>query len=89
MSRWNTHIRKKKPTLEEQRQQARAAQLEKCKQGQHAHTPTFRPGEQTCTACGIVVYCPLCLQHHHLAPSTSQQAYPLVCSEHRKVTVQA
>jgi hypothetical protein len=89
MSRWNSHPRKKKPTAQEQRAQQRAAQLEQCKRGEHRLTDTMRPGERLCLACGLVLYCPDCLQAANLAPLTNGRVFPLECSQHRKAEVQA
>jgi hypothetical protein len=46
-----------------------------CQQGRHTMSDTFRPGERVCLICGIVLYCPACLQHSNLSPITNGRAY--------------
>ncbi len=79
---------KKRPTAAQQRATARENALEQCRHGQHTTTPTFRPGETVCTTCGRVVYCPACLSESHLQPLLVH-AYPLLCTSHQEVEVQA
>jgi hypothetical protein len=80
---------KKKLTAAERKARERAAADRACQQGRHALTATLRAGEQLCAYCGVIFYCPACLQAHHFAPSKSAKAYALECSEHRKAEVQA
>jgi len=83
--KWTTT--RKRPTAAEQRATARAKALEQCKKGNHTTTATFRPGETVCTTCGMVVYCPNCLNDNHLqVPQV--HAYPIVCQTHKKAEVQ-
>jgi len=86
--RWATTIRKKQPTTAERRAAAREQALLDCQQGKHTSTPTFRPGETVCMTCGLVVYCPVCLDVHHLL-YPSAHAHPLTCSTHQHAGVQA
>jgi len=86
MSRWTT-IRKR-PSAAEQRVAAHEKALEQCAKGQHTDTPTFRPGETVCLTCGMVVYCPSCLQESTLqVPQV--HAYPGLCSTHQNAEVKA
>ncbi len=83
--RWqNTH---KRPTAAEQRVKAREKALENCLHGSHMATPTFRPGETVCTTCGMVLYCPDCLNENHLQPPLVH-AYPVICTPHKNAEVQ-
>ena len=86
MSRWTTTH--KRPTAAEQRAAAREKALEQCAKGQHTNTPTFRPGETVCLTCGMVVYCPDCLQESTL-PVPQVHAYPVLCSTHQNAEVKA
>ncbi len=84
--RWTTT--RKRLTAAEQRATAREKALEQCAKGRHTDTPTFRPGETVCLTCGMVVYCPACLQENHLqAPRV--HAYPMLCPTHQKAGVKA
>ena len=84
MSRWE----KKRPTAAEKRAAAREKALEQCAKGNHTDTPTFRPGETVCTTCGIVNYCPECLQESNLQPPFAH-AFPVLCAIHKKVEARA
>ncbi len=79
--KWTTT--RKRPTAAEQRTLAREKALEQCSKGYHTHTPSFRPSELVCTICGMVVYCPDCLNHCQLLPLV--HAYPVTCSHHRSI----
>ncbi len=72
---------KKRLTAAEKRALAHEQALEHCRKGEHTSTPTFRPGETVCTTCGIVNYCPTCLQEHNLHPAFVR-AYPFLCATH-------
>jgi len=85
--RWAT-TRKKQPTAAERRAAAYEQALLNCQQGMHTDTPTFRPGETVCIICGLVVYCPVCLDVHHLSYPTAH-AHPLICLAHQQTKVQA
>ncbi len=85
MSRWQP---KPKSTTKQQRATRRTYNLAQCQQGKHLFTPTFRAGEQVCTSCGIVLYCPECLTVHHLPVSRAERTYPLPCATHTKAEVQ-
>lgn len=85
MARWQ---QKPKPTVKQQQAPRRTYNLVNCQQGKHLLTPTFRAGEQVCTSCGVVLYCPHCLSIHHLPPSCAERAYPLPCPLHVKAEVQ-
>ncbi len=61
--------------------------LEQCAKGHHSSTPTFRPGETVCLVCGLVLYCPDCLNESHLQPPFVH-AFPKVCPTHQKAQVQ-
>ena len=84
--RWTTS--KKRPTTAEKRALAREKALEQCEQGYHHTTATFRPGETVCLTCGVVFYCPTCLEERHLLPPLTH-AYALPCATHQKARVQA
>ncbi len=84
--RWAT-THKKQTTAAERRAAAREQALLDCQQGMHSTTPTFRPGETVCMTCGLVVYCPVCLDVQHLS-YPSAHAHPLTCSMHRQAGVQ-
>jgi len=83
--KWTTT--RKRPTTAEQRATTRAKALEQCRQGNHTTTATFRPGETVCTTCGMVVYCPTCLNDSRLQPPFVH-AYPVVCQTHKNAEVQ-
>ena len=83
--KWTTTCTR--PTAAEQRATAKAKALEQCKQGNHTTTPTFRPSETVCLVCGMVVYCPTCLNENHLQPP-QVHAYPIVCHTHKNAEVQ-
>jgi len=85
--RWTATTRKKQPTAAERRATAREQALLNCQQGKHTDTPTFRPGETVCMTCGLVVYCPVCLDVHRLSYPLAH-AHPLTCSTHRYAEVQ-
>jgi hypothetical protein len=87
MARWQQKS-KRKPTAKQQRATRRTFHLANCQKGKHLLTPTFRAGEQVCTSCGVVLYCPECLLAHHLPASRAERAYPLSCATHTKVEVQ-
>lgn len=89
MSRWHLHTRTKKPTAQEQTALRRTQALVNCQHGKHTLSPTFRPGERICTIGGVVFYCPACLEHAHLTPSTNKQTFVFACSLHRDAEVQA
>ncbi len=76
--------RKKPLTAAERRAAARAQALLDCQRGRHSATPTFRAGETVCLVCGLVVYCPVCLDENHLV-YPSAHAHQLTCSTHRHV----
>jgi hypothetical protein len=84
MARWQ---QKPKPTATQQRATRRTYNLANCQQGKHLLTPTFRAGEQVCTSCGVVLYCPECLTVHNLSVTRAERAYPLACSLHAKAEV--
>jgi len=84
--RWATTIRKKQPTVAERRATAHEQALLDCQQGKHTSTPTFRPGETVCTTCGLVVYCPVCLDESHLLFPLAH-AHPLTCPTHQQAGV--
>jgi hypothetical protein len=84
--RWTTP--KKQPTVKELSTARRTQALANCQFGKHNLSNTFRPGEQVCLTCGIVFYCAACLHAAHLSPLT-KNAYPLDCSTHRHVEMQA
>jgi hypothetical protein len=86
MARWQ---QKPKPTVTQQRAIRRTLTLANCQHGNHLFTPTFRAGEQVCTSCDIVQYCPECLQVYHLPASRAQRAYPRPCALHTNAEVQA
>ena len=75
--------RRKPLTATERRAVECARAFAACQQGRHSSTPTFRPGETVCLVCGIVVYCPLCLDVSHLPYPTAARAYPLTCLTHQ------
>jgi len=78
----------KKPLAAAERRAAERKQaLLDCQQGRHSATPTFRPGETMCLICGLVVYCPVCLDVHHLFYPTAH-AHPLTCVTHQHAGVQ-
>jgi len=83
--RWTT-TRKKQPTAAERRAATREQALLNCQQGKHNATPTFRPGETVCMTCGLVVYCPVCLDENHLVFPLSH-AHPLTCPTHQHTGV--
>ncbi len=83
--KWTTT--RKRPTAAEQRATTRAKALEQCRKGNHTTTATFRSGETACTTCGMVVYCPTCLNENHLQPPQAY-AYPIVCQTHKNAEVQ-
>ncbi len=83
--RWT--ITHKHPTASEQRAVAREKALENCLHGNHTETPTFCSSETVCTTCGMVVYCPDCLNDNHLQVS-QVHAYPIVCPTHKNAEVQ-
>ena len=83
MKQWpTTHTR---PTAAQKRAAARAKALEQCRTGNHTSTATFRPSE---TTCGMVVYCPHCLNDNHLHVPLVH-CYPVLCQTHMKAEVQA
>ncbi len=84
--RWAT-TSKKQPTAAEHKAAERKQALLNCQQGNHSSIPTFRPGETVCLICGLVVYCPVCLDMNHLSYPTAH-AHPLTCSTHQHVRVQ-
>lgn len=75
-------IRRKPLTVVERRAAARNRARLDCQRGRHSATPTFRAGETVCLVCGLVVYCPVCLDENHLV-YPSAHAHPLTCSTHR------
>jgi hypothetical protein len=77
-------VRKKALTAAERRAAAQAQALHHCQQGRHRLTRTFRPGEQVCLTCSVVIYCPGCLQDNELSLPQVQHAYPLECSVHQQ-----
>ncbi|GHO95221.1 hypothetical protein KSF_052690 [Reticulibacter mediterranei] len=79
-------MRVRKPALTAaQRRAAAAAQARRdCQQGRHSTTPTFRPGEQVCLTCGVVIYCPGCLQANGLRFPQVAHAYTLECPTHQQ-----
>jgi len=85
MGRWDTT--KPKYTAADRKAQAHVAALKRCSQGQHHMSATFRPGEQVCLTCGIVIYCPGCLREQNLQPLQQGKAYALECSVHEGVQV--
>lgn len=87
--RYHVHVRtpNKKPTVEQQRQQHKAALLQACKEGRHSKTPTFRPSETVCLGCGVIFYCPGCFKQHELTPA--KHTHVLWCFTHRQAGVQA
>lgn len=85
MARWQP---KPQSTIRPQQATRRTSTRVTCQQGKHGLTPTFRAGEQVCTGCGVVLYCPECLSIHHLPASRAERAYPLPCPLHTNVEVQ-
>ncbi len=85
MTRWIQA--KRRPTAEEQRAAKHAKALADCQQGKHHLTATFRPGEQLCTVCRMMLYCATCLKENNLAIAQGVRAYPFDCPQHRKVVV--
>ncbi len=79
---------KKRPTAEQQRATARERAFQQCKRGKHSLTNTFRPGEQVCTSCGLVVYCAACLNEHKLQVAPNRHTFPLLCKTRRNAEVQ-
>jgi len=77
-----------RPPTAQKRAAARARALEQCRKGHHTSTPTFRPSETVCTTCGMVVYCPHCLNDNHLHVPLVH-CYPMLCPTHTKAEVQA
>lgn len=71
-------------TAAERQARAQEQALEDCKHGRHTLKNTFRPQEQVCLICGLVLYCPECLKKYHLPRVASEHARPLLCSEHQK-----
>lgn len=66
----------------ERRQQDHARALAECTRGYHAMTNTFRTSERVCTVCGLVTYCPTCLDAAHLPRSQAARAYAVECMQH-------
>jgi len=83
--KWTTT--RKRPTAAEQRATAKAKAQEQCKKGNHTTTATFRPSETVCFVCGMVVYCPNCLNDSHLQP-VLVHSYPIICHTHKNAEVQ-
>lgn len=79
------HIRIKKPSVPaaERSKMNHTRALARCDRGEHMISNTFRPGEQVCTICGLVIYCPICLDNAHLSYPQARQVYPLVCTIHQ------
>ena len=75
------------PLAVRQKREAAIAQV-RCAQGWHRMTPTFRPGEQVCTLCGVVTFCPVCLEEQHLPPSRSTRAFPSMRLVHQQAQAQ-
>ena len=73
--------------VSERRVQARAAALARCERGYHRMKRTFRPGEEVCTVCALVTYCPECLVEAHLSPVTSTRAFAQPCLLHHATPV--
>ncbi len=76
----------KRLTAAERKARAQEQALEDCKHGRHTLKNTFRPQEQVCLVCGLVLYCPECLQESQLPRVQSQRARPLICPKHRQPT---
>jgi hypothetical protein len=77
-------VRKQAPTAAEPRATALAKALDDCQHGRHSTMPTFRPGEQVCLTCGVVIYCPRCLQANGLRLPQVAHAYALECPTHQQ-----
>jgi hypothetical protein len=80
--------RKKAPAAAEKRAIAREKALEHCQQGYHSFTATFRPSESVCLICGLVKYCPQCLEEANLH-EPYHHAFPRTCATHQKAEVRA
>jgi hypothetical protein len=85
MTRW----KKRQPSATEKRQANKAQADRNCQRGQHLLTNTFRPGERTCTNCGLLLYCPDCLTQSHLTPLVRAHMHPLPCAIHKQMEVHA
>jgi hypothetical protein len=81
------HVRTRAPSVPaaERRRQAEARARLQCSRGHHSMTNTFRPNEQVCLVCGLVTYCPACLDRAHLLRPQNEHAYPMECAEHKEV----
>jgi hypothetical protein len=79
--------KKKALTAAEKRAIEREKALAQCAEGKHNFTATFRLSESVCLTCGLVKYCPQCLQENTL-PEPYNHAFPRVCATHQKATVQ-
>jgi hypothetical protein len=73
----------KRLTAAERKARAQEQALDDCKHGRHTLKNTFRPQEQVCLICGLVLYCPDCLKEYQLPRVQSERARPLVCPRHR------
>ncbi len=83
-NRWQTT--KKKPNAAQRKAAAQEQARQKCQQGKHIMTPTFRPSETVCLICGFVLYCPVCFQQQQLQVAGAH-AHSLMCQVHQKVEV--
>lgn len=61
-------------------QHARA--LERCRMGRHTMRDTLATGEQRCTTCGFITYCPLCIPTYRIQHPTSR-AHAFLRAMHR------
>jgi hypothetical protein len=75
---------KKRLTAAERKARAQVQALEDCKHGRHTLKNTFRPQEQVCLVCSLVLYCPECLKQYNLPCVASERARPLLCAQHRQ-----
>jgi len=83
-----TRWKKKQPTAAQKRAALRERELAHCQQGNHTFTKTFRPNEEVCLTCGLVMYCALCLEENKF-PAPYKHAFPRFCPTHMKAEVKA
>ena len=75
---------KKRFSAAERKARQREQALEACQHGRHTLTATFRPGEQMCTVCGLISYCPDCLRECNLPIVVGRRVFPCECPRHRQ-----
>lgn len=78
---------KKSPTAAQRRTAQMQQALAQCGKGEHQTMPTFRCGEKVCLICGVVLYCPTCLQENSLSVAPGERVYAFPCPIHRHVEV--